>query len=194
MRRLRLALRRRSPALDLTPEDLRRTGGSPADLTSIAAAVEGVARYVGALKRAVGALRPSALATETVPGLRAELAEVGAETERASLAIMAAVEATLDYDGAEAGFREHVEDRLVAVIEACAFADVAGQRLARAASHVDLIGEGLRRLVDSTRIEDGPGGIERSAVLREVRREVLLVEGPQTQPDVEQPAVDRLFA
>lgn len=193
MRRLTGMLRRRvSAPLELTSGDRRDPGGAPS-LGTLAAEIGAVAAYVDRLRRAVAALRPASMRDESLPALRADLLRVREDNDAAVEAIVVAAEAVIDYRGPAEGYRDLVEARLTAILEACSFHDIAGQRLARAEAALDGIGERLARFVAAAGIADGEGSYHRRAVAHEVRREVLLVEGPDRDGGASQGAVDRVF-
>lgn len=190
MRRLRLGLKRRSEPLELTEADLR---GAAPTLGAVASEVEAVARYVERLRRAISALRPGTTGGEALPAVQDDLRQVRLTAEKAVNDIIAASESILDYAGPEAGFRETVTERVTAILEACSFQDLAGQRLDRANAALEDLTERLVRFVDTVRIADGDGVLRRRTVVDAVRSEILLVEGPRADA-ASQGLVDEIFA
>lgn len=190
MRRLGLTLRRKAEPLELTEADRR---GPPASLGTVASEIEAVARYVERLRLAIAALRPSSTGADTLPGVKHDLQQVRLTAEKAVNDIIAASESILDYAGPEARFRETVTERVTAILEACSFQDLAGQRLDRSSETLEDLCDRLARFVDTVRIEDGDGILRRKNVVDAVRSEILLVEGPRAEA-ASQGVVDEIFA
>lgn len=196
------ASRRAAGPLDLTAE-MRRPGepsgdgpGEPADLERLSREIGIVAAYVGRLKGDIGTLKPGQLHIDTLPSARADLDGTREATRVAVDVIMAAAEAILQ--AASAGDATEAaavaERKSMEIIEACSFQDIAGQRLVRAASRLSAAERRLERFAKAVRIADRAEKSDRDAILREARREVLLVEGPQDPASaIAQDDVDRLF-
>lgn len=192
--------RRRAETLQLTRAELRAESGSEpvgpvhavdADLSREVALV---AEYVLRLRREVRALRARELGRERLPVWRRELDEVEATMRAAAERIMAATEALIDTgeDGGE--YRALVERQITGIVEACSFPDIVGQQLGRLRGEIGAVEARLERFANATRVPDGGESFDRAALVREVRRDVLLVEGPQAAgAGVEQGEVDKLF-
>jgi chemotaxis protein CheZ len=203
VRRVGRLLRRRrtGPPLQLTASDLRRSAKPAAsavpgqhELQQLATEVGHVAAYVAQLKAEIAALRPAELCSDRLPGLCHELAAVDCDTKAATDRIMAAAETMLSADRTSTGYAASVEAGLLEILEACAFQDLAGQRLARAKRALAEIERRLQRFAASTGVADATAHFDREAIMREVRGEVLLVDGPQTRDQaIGQSAVDELF-
>ena len=202
-------LRRRSdPAapLELTTSDMRRPEqgarvrdgqGLPeaAARRELADEIDRLARYVARFKREVATLRPGEACRDTLPAAQDDLRQVGDATTQAVNRIMAAAETLLEL-GSRPESRETAgfETRVLEIMEACTFQDLAGQRLARALSTLAQLERRLGRMVSALGVADAVDAIDPQAILREARREILLVEGPQNaQGSIEQDAVDKLF-
>lgn len=190
------------PPLQLTASDLRR--GNPAEapagapgqhqLEQLATEVRNVAAYVATLKGEIAALRPTEISGSRLPTLCDELAAVDTDTKAATDRIMAAAEAIFSADRTSRGYAATVEAAVLEILEACAFQDLAGQRLARAKRALAEIERRLQRFAASTGIPDAAAHFDRESILREVRSEVLLVDGPQAGDEaIGQGAVDKLF-
>lgn len=206
MRRLRgLFERARRPGapLSLTERDVRtpvasataaRTAPRP-DLKALSAEIEQVANYVFRLRREISALRPGSIAQDEVPSIREDLTSVETEVRSATDRIMRAAETLLSSAQAlpdEA--RRAFDANLTAILEACSFQDLAGQRLARATVRLTQLEKRIERFIRTVNVPDAAIVFDRDAIVRTVRREMLLVEGPQAAGDaIDQDGVDKLF-
>jgi chemotaxis protein CheZ len=80
------------------------------------------------------------------------------------------------------------------IMQACSFEDIAGQRLERATETLLDVERRLERFTKAVKVADRQDLFDRKAIMREARREVLMVEGPQNAGQaVEQSAIDKLF-
>ena len=205
MRGLRRIWQRRSRApdpLDLTldmlasPEWARRKASHPpgSDFEALSREIEQVAAYVSHLKREVGSLKPTEILYDKLPALKDDLFQATDVTRIAVDAVMSAAEAILSADRASPDFPALLDGRLTELIEACSFQDILGQRLSRVSAAIEVLERRLRRLIETVRIPDATDVFDREAIMREARRQVLLVEGPQDGGEaVEQTAIDKLF-
>ena len=209
MRRLASILRRdRQPeALELTPSDMRVPGERSAlsgdvrrdpqdrqQLEQLLSEINHVAEYVARLKREVGGLKAGEFYRERLPSVREDLGNVETATRHAVETIMAAAEAMLSADTLDPNYRTVVGERSLEIMEACSFQDLAGQRLSRAGAALAAMEKRLERFVRAVRIADSGDLYDRESILREARREILLVEGPQDSGvAIDQNAVDKLF-
>lgn len=198
---------RSNEALELTPSDMRVPGrpaaasgemaSTPQDrqkLDELATAIDHVADYVARLKREIGALKAGELYSERLPAAREDLATVETATKDAVEAIMAAAEAILAADTLDPNYHAIVGERSLKIMEACSFQDLAGQRLSRAGAALASMEKRLERFIRAVRIADSGEVYDREAILREARREILLVAGPQdTGIAIDQHTVDKLF-
>jgi chemotaxis protein CheZ len=89
-------------------------------------------------------------------------------------------------------YRSEAEEKVLAIFEACSFEDLTGQRVARVDELIAQLERRLQRFALAVNAADG-SGYDREAVLREARREALIVEGPQNADGCDQSEVDKLF-
>jgi chemotaxis protein CheZ len=166
------------------------------ELARIHGEIAAVADYVTRLRAQIRALRPNELLNARLPQARGELSDVKAEGETASNAIMAAAEGILSIeDLPPAEYRGLVEEKVFEIMQACSFQDLAGQRITRATTALTEIEKRLARFASAVKVPDAVENFDRAAIMREARKEVLLVEGPQAATiAIEQDAVDRMFA
>lgn len=203
MRRLTRILGRKprgDALLELTPADFWHSGAereaSVADLKRIASEVEAVGDYVTRLKKEIARLQLNQILTKSIPNCRNDLTGALAATDEATHTIMSASEAVLgstqtDFDT----YRVEVEAALLEIVQACSFQDLTGQRLARALEAIAQIEKRLHRFAKNVRISDAAELFDRAAIVQEVRRETLLVEGPQDfGKAIQQGDIDKLFS
>lgn len=186
---------RRAPDADPTPKE------APSDdpvhrrkLHELAREIGQVADYVTRLRREIGSLKPGEVYSKRIPETVTDLRSVHDTTKAAADTIMAAAEAILERaqsDPADHGF---VMDRVMEIMQACSFEDIAGQRLGRAMETLLDVERRLERFAKAVKVADTADLFDRKAIMREARREVLLVEGPQdAEQAIEQAAIDKLF-
>lgn len=196
--------RRAAEPLILTEQDVRvapvrspavRHAPQSADLQALSAQIGQVADYVARLRREIAALKPGAISNDEMPSVRSELTSITAETQSATDRIMVAAEAILASDAQSLdGYRREVGAKLTEILEACSFQDIAGQRLARATTLLGEMEKRIDRFARAVNIPDAADVFDRAAIVREMRREVLLVDGPQgSGAAIDQDAVDRMF-
>jgi chemotaxis protein CheZ len=189
--------RRFSRPLELTDRDVRspsarpsandRSRPDPDDLKALYSEVEQVAGYVARLRREIGGLRPRTLFQDQLPNVREELASVRGETQAAVERIMATAETLLSGAG-------HYSEAAMDILDACTFQDLVGQRLSRASALLGEIEKRIERFARAANIPDAAESFDRDRIVREARREVLLVEGPQAAGEaIDQDSIDKLF-
>lgn len=185
--------RKRSP-LALTEGDVRPSAPSP-DLKALSTEVEQVANYVFRLRREIAALRPGSIAQDEVPSIREDLTSVETEVRAATDRIMVASEEMMAFaKSLPEGERQRFDARLTVILESCSFQDLAGQRLARVTVRLADLEKRIERFIRTVNVPDAEQVFDREAIVRAVRREVLLVEGPQHKGDaIDQDTVDKLF-
>jgi chemotaxis protein CheZ len=184
--------------LQLTKADLSRPPAPPReseDLKRLSAEIAAVANYVDRLRRDIARLKLNETLRDGLPGAKEDVARARQATEAAAGAIMTAAESLLAAPEETIDlYREEVETKLMEILEACTFQDIAGQRLGRVATTLNQMEKRLSRFASSVRIADAADVFDREAIVREARREVLLVEGPQDEGQaIEQDAIDKLF-
>ena len=93
-----------------------------------------------------------------IPAAGRELDEVVKATEAASNTIMECAEAVLSADAADpATFKAMVEEKMLIVFEACAFQDIAGQRISKVLDTLAHIEARVARLADAMRGPEAGG-------------------------------------
>jgi chemotaxis protein CheZ len=167
--------------------------------------------YIARLKGEIGALRPNELHRVHIPAAGNELSAVVQTTEVATNSIMERAEAVLTVQLTDhAAYRAFVNARMVAVIEACSFQDLTGQRVARVVETLGQIEKRLARFAAATRIADMETVSEHERA-NNGRKSRLMLTGPAScgeghsqaevdfvldsrRPTVTQDEIDKLFA
>lgn len=162
-----------------------RTGDSPRQ------DVIRLAEYVTDVGGAVHALAPVALSARRLPTARREIDAARSESDIAALRIIEAVEAVLvaaaDIGGADG---ERLTAAADAILEACAFNDIVGQRLTKASVACDLASARLARLAEQLGVSD----VEEIETANDKRDRQAMAHGPSIGgPEVTQAEVDNLF-
>jgi chemotaxis protein CheZ len=176
-----------------------RTGagqiGSPEELAQLSREVAAVGQYVARMKREIGALRPNEIYRDHLPSAHSDLDSVREATASSANSIMSAAEGILAIEATTLdAYKAEVEDKVMQIFEACTFQDITGQRVARVNQTLGQIEKRLQRFSLAVKASDARGGYDRESIMREARREVLIVEGPQNAAvGVDQHAIDKLF-
>ena len=151
-----------------------------------------IAADIARARQEIRDIRPHDIAENGLPGAGAELAAITGDTEVATNAIMTAAEAIIYMDPSMPGLKAAVDDKVMAIFEACAFQDITGQRVSKIVKVLERIEERINHLADSLGIEDADGMDEMTA--EEKRRHDLLLNGPALAgPETKQDEIDALF-
>jgi chemotaxis protein CheZ len=163
-------------------------------LQQLAREIGQVADYVARLKREIGSLKAGEVYSKRLPETVTDLKSVHVTTKAATDTIMAAAEAILARDASDPSYQDFVLERVMEIMQACSFEDIAGQRIDRATDTLLDVERRLERFAKAVKIADAADLFDRKAIMREARREVLMVEGPQNAGNaIEQSAIDKLF-
>ncbi len=180
--------------------------------TSVHREMKDIADYIARTRAEIAVLRPNELHRVHIPDAGNELAAVVQVTEAATHSIMERAEAVMSAEISDlAAYKAFVNARLVAIVEACSFQDITGQRIAKVAEMLGQIEERIARFAMATRVSDAEGlnsGHEAAAAGRKHR---LMLNGPAAKgegngqvdvdflldakkPTVTQTEIDKLFA
>jgi chemotaxis protein CheZ len=180
--------------------------------TSVHTELKDIADYIGRTRAEIAALRPNELHRLQIPAARNELAAVVQLAEAATHSIMERAEAVVSAEISDlAAYRAFVNARLVAVIEACSFQDITGQRIAKVAEMLGQIEQRIARFALATRAVDAEGPNSKREAAAAVRKHRLMLNGPAAKgdgngqrdvdflldarkPTVSQTEIDKLFA
>jgi len=156
---------------------------------SAASEFEAINGYIEKTRDEIAALSPMSLTQKRLPSAGAELDAVVKDTEAATFRIMSAAETLLDYAGADPN-RAVVAEQAMAILEACSFQDLAGQRLSKVTSLLALIETRVTRLITELKVtNEAPD--EGDADLRAADP---LLNGPAIGgPETSQDEIDALF-
>ncbi len=152
-----------------------------------------IADYIAHLRNEIAALRANELTRDRLPMAHEELGSVVAATAGATNSIMNTAEEILGLPD-DRNYRATVEARMNDIFEACTFQDITGQRIAKVVEALRQLESRLSRFASAVKAKD-EGGIDPAEVERRVRKELLILNGPQLHgPAVAQDEIDALFA
>jgi chemotaxis protein CheZ len=189
------AARPSKPALNGTATPQANAVGNASEIQVIVQELAAVADYIGHMKREIAALKPNELSRERIPSANDELGNVVQATASATHTIMAAAEEILGAGAlSDKDYRNLVETRILAIFEACSFQDITGQRIARVLEALEQLEKRLDRFAKAVNVRDSADAPDPEAALRQARREVLLLNGPQNEDvAIKQDDIDALF-
>jgi chemotaxis protein CheZ len=153
----------------------------------------GIADYVSTIKSEIASLQVNAFSTDHLPSASGELNAVRKVTADAAHAIMTAGEEILDESGQSfEAYREKVEEKVLAIFEACSFQDLTGQRIAKVGESLAQLEKRLRRFAEAVGAEDDAGALDEEEQRSQERKKDLILNGPQ-ENGVDQNIIDSLF-
>lgn len=154
-----------------------------------------IADAISATRRDLARLTATEMDSGRIPEAGRELEAVVKSTEDASNSIMTAAETMLGADRSDAdAFGALVDEKVTEILEACAFQDITGQRIAKVVRTLSFIEEHVARLMEQLRAGDYTPA-ERQETEDEKRARELLLHGPQMDGDgTAQEDIDALFA
>lgn len=169
--------------------------GADTDVRTIVRELTGVADYIAHIKKEIGALRANELVHDRLPMAHEELGSVVKTTASAAATIMAAAEDVLGSgEKSLPAYRAQVEARMLEIFEACSFQDITGQRIAKVTEALGQVEKRLNRFADAVKARDTADAQDPEEQLRQARREVLLLNGPQDEDKaIGQDEIDKLF-
>lgn len=155
-----------------------------------------VAEYIAHVKREIGVLRANELYRDRIPTAHDELGSVVKATASATHAIMAAAEDILcSQEETFDAYRTQVEEKVMAIFEACSFQDITGQRISKVVEALGQLEKRLSRFASAVNARDSDNTpIDPEDALRQARKEILLLNGPQAEGSaIAQDDIDALF-
>jgi chemotaxis protein CheZ len=155
----------------------------------IAAERRDLLRYVKALRKAIAELRPAEMRMKSLPTAMTEIGAIVETTEAAANEIMASVEDIMQLaPEMEEEHRAIVEEKCLAVMAACSFQDLTGQR-------INKIVEMLLKLEGKVATLDELLGEGEEPEEEPVEEGKVLLNGPALPGEgVDQDEIDKLFA
>jgi chemotaxis protein CheZ len=168
---------------------------SDMDVNLIVRELASVADYIKHVRREIGMLRPNELCRDRLPTVHQELGSVVTATASATHTIMTAAEEILgSQEQTGDRYRSQVETKLLEIFEACAFQDLTGQRIGRVVDALNQLEKRLGRFANAVNARDTNAAPDPEETLRQARREMLLLNGPQDDGDgIAQDDIDKLF-
>lgn len=166
----------------------------PALAQALAQALAEALAALSAAREEIARLAPNRLGGERLPEAGRELDLVMRSTEEAADIIMASAEAVLAFEAMQPdAYRAEVEGEMIRIMEACAFQDLTGQRIAKVAETLRLVEERVCAVADALAVSPGEESEAESAA--EQRRRELILNGPAA-PDaaMAQDEIDRILA
>ena len=162
----------------------------------IRAEIREIKSYLQRSRTEIARLQANDMLRRRIPLARRELQAVVGATEEASNRIIDCAEAILSADTADpAAFHASVTYHITAIFEACAFQDIAGQRIAGVLQNLSEIEARLSRFAEAIGAEDHAGPHSRIEAEQAGRRAQLILNGPpQAGAGRPQAEIDALLA
>ena len=158
---------------------------------------QAITSEISSLKREIYDLRPDQMRFERIPQAGRELDAVIESTENATHVIMEAAETIMSADGSDpAAYKAMVDDKMIAIFEACTFQDLTGQRVRKVVKTLNWIEEKISKLAEKlAHISTDPAPAVEEESDDEKRMRELILHGPQMDGEgVSQMDVDDFFA
>ena len=154
-----------------------------------------IADYISRTRDEIAALRPNDIKTQRIPTAGAELEAVVGDTEKATETIMSAAEEVLCDDEADFdAYRANVEARMMTIIEACSFQDLAGQRVSKVVNSLRHVEERVARFAEVMGVRDADYAPHEETAKEKRDREQLLNGPAMGGPETSQDDIDAMFA
>ncbi|WP_339740061.1 protein phosphatase CheZ [uncultured Maricaulis sp.] len=154
-----------------------------------------IAEYISRTRNEIAALRPNDIKTERIPTAGAELEAVVGDTEKATETIMSAAEDVLCDDSEDfEAYRANVEARMMTIIEACSFQDLAGQRVSKVVNSLRHVEDRVARFAEVMGVRDAEFAPQEETAKEKRDREQLLNGPAMGGPETSQDDIDAMFA
>jgi chemotaxis protein CheZ len=141
--------------------------------------LKAIADYISFLRSEIGELQANDMRSKRIPAAGEELNAVVSATEAAGNAIMAAAEAVMGTQATSLEeYKALVEERMLAIFEACSFQDLTGQRITKVVHTLEQIETRVSRFAVATNANDKDGFANETEAARAEREEDLLLHGP----------------
>jgi len=175
--------------------------------TAIYKELREIASYIATMKAEIGALQANDLKSQRIPAAGRELDLIVQSTAEATNAIMECAEAIMAADASDpVAYKTFVDEKMIALFEACSFQDITGQRVRKVVDTLQQIEARVSRFAAAINARDHEGFFDEAERRRAERARNLLLHGPQpmatapTQAHVDamfeggsQDAIDALF-
>lgn len=183
-------------ALALAETSIRAlTALAKADDSIAESRIDEMAGRVSRLKAGISQLQAHHLRNRHIPEAGSELDATVEATEIAASRIMEAAEAILDAGGSKPkAYRETVNAQITAIFEACAFQDIAGQRISKVRDNLNSIDTRVARFAEAVGASREEWSESEQDAARDRRRKKLLLNGPARAGEgVSQDDIDALL-
>jgi chemotaxis protein CheZ len=164
-----------------------------AGLEALAREIDAVASYLRGLRGAINGLRVPEITEGRLRAAAADLTEVVAATRSATDVILETAEALLSMPDDGPAYRAQVEERMIALMEACSFQDLTGQRLDRVAKTLTVIEERLGIFAASVKAANGEARSGEAELRQDTWRKLNLVHGPGGADALQQAVIDKML-
>lgn len=157
--------------------------------------LQSILSRIETLREEIASVRASELSNQRIPEMGRELHAVVESTEAASNTIMSAAEAVLAAPTDDpVAYQQLVNDKMMAIFEACSFQDLTGQRVNKVVETVEVVEERLNKLcqmLDQRGLNDeSPAPLNE----KEQRNKDLMLNGPAMDGEgVNQDDIDKMF-
>jgi chemotaxis protein CheZ len=166
--------------------------------TTIYRELSTIADYISTMRHEIDVLQVSDIKEQRLPSAERELDAIVKSTEGATETIMAAAEAVLSApsDDVEA-YKAFVEEKMLAIFEACSFQDLTGQRISKVVETLGYIERRVARFASA--MPEAPDltsyELDAEEQAREQRKRDLILHGPAFDGEgIDQNFVDELFS
>jgi chemotaxis protein CheZ len=153
---------------------------------------------ISSLRREIYDLRPDQMRFERIPEAGRELDVVIEATEEATHVIMEAAEVIMAASDADpVAYKALVDDKMIAIFEACTFQDLTGQRLRKVVKTLSWIENRITSLAEklTSPSDTPPPALDSEETADERRDREQILNGPQMKGQgVTQELVDDFFA
>ena len=163
--------------------------------TPIYSSASSMAAYAQRAHTQLKEVYPAALAQEYLPKAQEDLKAIVSQTEVAADQILNVAESMLSLDPSDGTYADAINQSVMAILEACSFQDLTGQRASRIADSLDVTSGQIETLSEVF----GAGHDEASGPLpltgKDQWREDNLLHGPQNgNESISQESVDEAFS
>lgn len=151
---------------------------------------------ISSLRREIYELRPDQMRFERIPEAGRELDVVIEATEEATHEIMEAAEVIMSADDSDpAAYKALVDEKMIAIFEACTFQDLTGQRLRKVVKTLSWIEKRITTLAEKLTSDADAMPISDNETDEERRNREQILHGPQMKGHgVSQDDVDDFFS
>jgi chemotaxis protein CheZ len=154
-----------------------------------------IATYIATMKAEIGALQANDLKAQRIPAAGRELDLIVQSTAEATNTIMESAEAIMAADaGDPLAYKALVDDKVIAIFEACSFQDITGQRVRKVVETLHQIEARVTRFADAVNARDVEGFANEIERRRAERAASQLLSGPEDKATgIPQEVIDALF-